>query len=267
VSAVEASLDLLWETPGLPAFDLPDGLARAYGGPLGFELPRTFANFVASVDGVTSIPALPRSNAVIAGGSTTDRFVMGLLRACADALVLGSGTLAASPRGLWTPAQAYPDAADAFAELRARLGLAPAPELVVLSATGSVDPAHPALEANAIVLTTDAGAERLGHDPRALSLGPDPRLDVAAAFELLRGRGARAILSEGGPRVLGSLLEARLVDELFLTISPLLVGRLHRGERLGLVEGSDLLRGGPLPARLLGVRRDADHLFLRYGLG
>jgi riboflavin biosynthesis pyrimidine reductase len=209
---------------------------------------------------------VPRSNALIAAGNPADRFVMGLLRASADTLVLGSGTLAASPRGRWTPEQAYPPAAEAFGALRERLGLAAAPELVVLSASGSVDPGHPALAANALVLTTDAGAERLGTDVQALSLGPGPELEGRAAFELLRARGARAILSEGGPRLLGSLLAARLVDELFLTISPLLVGRSGLDERLALVEGADLLEDGPLGAELLGVRRGGSHLFLRYGL-
>ena len=66
--------------------------------------------------------------------------------------------------------------------------------------------------------------------------------------------------------MLGSLLAANLVDELFLTISPLLVGRTALDERLALVEGADLLPEGPLGARLLGVRRDGGHLFLRYEL-
>ena len=66
--------------------------------------------------------------------------------------------------------------------------------------------------------------------------------------------------------MLGSLLAARLVDELFLTVSPLLVGRPGGDERLGLVEGADLLPGGPVAGRLLGVRRDGGHLFLRYEL-
>jgi riboflavin biosynthesis pyrimidine reductase len=263
---LEPALEVLFEAPGLPAFDLPEELAQAYGGTLGFPGTRTFANFVASIDGVTAIPSVPRSNALIAAGSSSDRFLLGLLRACADVLVVGSGTIAASPRGLWTPAQAFPDAADAYAELRVRLGLAPALELVVLSASGSVDADHPALAGNALVLTTDAGLGRLGPDVPAVSAGRGPELDIRAAFELLRSRGARRILAEGGPRVLGSLLAAGLVDELFLTVSPILVGR-DGGERFALVEGADLLATGPPRATLLGVRRDVDHLFLRYALG
>ncbi len=81
-----------------------------------------FANFVSTLDGVVAIPSLPASNRLIAADSSADRFVMGLLRACSDAVVIGAGTLSASPRSLWTPARAFPDAAEAFAELRRRLG-------------------------------------------------------------------------------------------------------------------------------------------------
>jgi riboflavin biosynthesis pyrimidine reductase len=262
-------LDLLYEPPGLPRFELPEALADLYGGTLGFEEPRLFANFVATVDGVVAIPSLPQSNKLIAAGSLADRFVMGLLRASADVVVVGSGTVAASPGGLWTAAQAFPDMAEAYAELRRRLGRPPEVEAVVLSASGSIDPAHPVFARGAIVLTTDDGAAFLaGRLPpeQVVSLGPGPFLDAAAAIGLLRDRGHRLILSEGGPRVLGSLVAAGLLDEVFLTVSPLLTGRLAGDERLALVEEADLVPGGPPELRVLGLRRDADHLFLRYDL-
>lgn len=263
-------LELLYEPPGLPSFDLPAELAAAYPGTLGFAEPRLYANFVATVDGVVAVPSLPGSNKLIAAASATDRFVMGLLRACADVLVIGSGTLTASPRGVWSPEQAYPDAAPAFAELRRRLGRPERLEVAVLSASGRLDPAHPAFAAGALVLTTGAGAAalagRLPAASEAVSLTPGPELDAATAVALLRGRGHRLILSEGGPNAIGSLLAAGLVDELFLTVSPLLLGRTPGDGRLALVEGADLLADGPLGARLLGVRRDGEHLFLRYEL-
>ena len=261
-------LEVLYEAGGLPAFDLPDELRADYGGPFGLNEPRLYANFVETIDGVTAIPSIPGSNKLVAAGSTSDRFVMGLLRACADAHLVGSGTLIASPRSVWTPEQAYPDATDAFAELRRRLGRPPNAELVILSGSGRVDPAHPAFAAGALVLTSDAGASRLeGRLPAAatvLSLGPDETLAAHAIVAALRDRGHRLILSEGGPRVIGSFLQAGVVDELFLTISPRLVGRTPLDERFGLVEGADLIPAGPVDGRLLGVRRDGDHLFLRY---
>jgi riboflavin biosynthesis pyrimidine reductase len=270
MSLIPAPLELLYEADGLPAFDLPDALAHGYGGPFGLAGSRVFANFVSSADGVTAIPSLPRSNALVAGGSKSDRFVMGLLRASADVIVIGSGTMNAAPRSLWTPEQAYPDAEAAFAELRRRLGRRPEVELAVLTARGTVDPAHPAFAAGALVLTSDAGAERLaGKLPpvaTVVSVGPSAELDLHAAVAILRARGHGSILSEGGPHVFGSLLEARLVDELFLTVSPLLFGRNAAEQRYGLVEGTDLLPGGPVEGRLLGIRRDRSHLFLRYEL-
>jgi riboflavin biosynthesis pyrimidine reductase len=262
------ALELLYEADSLPAFDLPGRLATLYGGSLGFDEPRLYANFVATVDGVVAIPSVSSSNKLIAAGSTSDRFVMGLLRACADALVIGSGTLAASPRSVWTPEQAFPDETAGFTELRRRLGRTPGPEVVVLSASGRVDPAHPAFEAGALIVTTDEGAAQLaGRLPpaaQAVSLGAG--LDPTAAVTLLRERGHRLILSEGGPHVIGALLAAGLVDELFLTVSPLLAGRPELDARLGLVEGVDLLPTGPVETRLLAVRRGGDHLFLRYEL-
>ncbi len=265
------ALEVLYERPGLPAFDLPVELASVYGGTLGFAEPRLVANFVSSIDGVVAVPSVPGSNKLIAAESTSDRFVMGLLRACADALMIGSGTLGASPASVWTPAQACPAAAEGYRELRERLGKPGQPEVVVLTASGTIDPAHPSFEAGAIVLTTDQGARRLAgrlpDEATLVSLGAANRLDPGAIVSALHERGHRLILSEGGPTAIGPLLAAGLVDELFLTISPLLVGRPSGEQRLGLVEGVDLLPGGPPGASLLGARREGEHLFLRYELG
>jgi riboflavin biosynthesis pyrimidine reductase len=261
------ALELLYEAAGLPAFDLPGELAAAYGGPLGFAEPRLFANFVSTLDGVVAVPSLPASNKLIADASQADRFVLGLLRACCDVLVIGAGTLAASPRSVWTPAQAYPPAAEAFARLRERLGRPPAPAIAVLSGSGGVDPSHPAFAAGALVLTSDDGAGRLADGLDATVVVPlGERLDPGAAVAALRARGLPLVLSEGGPHTIAPFLAAGLVDELFLTVSPLLAGRVADDRRLALVEGADLLPGGPQRAELASVRRFGDHLFLRYTL-
>jgi riboflavin biosynthesis pyrimidine reductase len=261
--ALMEPLELDFEAPGLPAFPLPEELARLYGGTLGFDEPCVFSNFVQSVDGVTAIPSVPGSNKLIAGGSAADRFVMGLLRACADVVVVGSGTLEASPRGAWSPRQAYADAADAFTELRQRIGRTGDPEVVVLTRSGRVEPSHPAFAVGAVALTTEAGAARLALPPDQVVVAGD-LLNGATILAALRSRGHSLILSEGGPHAWGPLLAERLVDELFLTVSPLLTGRTEADRRLSLVEQTDLLDDGPLDARLLGIRRSGDHLFLRY---
>ena len=81
-----------------------------------------------------------------------------------------------------------------------------------------------------------------------------------AIVAALRARGHRRILSEAGPHLFASLVAAGLVDELFLTVSPLLLGRGPE-PRLGLVAGDP---PAPPALRLEGLRRDATHLFLRY---
>lgn len=263
-------LELLHEAPGLPGYELPDELRERYGGSLGFSEPRLVANFVTSVDGVVAAPPLVQSARLISGDNESDRFVMGLLRACADAIVIGSGTLRASPRSLWTPEGPFPEAAGAFAELRRRRRRPEIPALVVLTGTGLIDPAHPALERGALVLTTDGGARHLeGRLParsEVVSLGATPTVDLGAAVALLRERGHGLILCEAGPHAFGGLLAAGLADELFLTVSPVLAGRAQGATRLGLVEGQDLLAGVGAAGRLFSVRRDGAYLFLRYEL-
>jgi riboflavin biosynthesis pyrimidine reductase len=270
VSLLAAPLELLFEADGLPAFDLPPELVEAYGGPLGFAPRRLIANFVETLDGVTAIPSRAQSHKLVAAGSEADRFVLGLLRAVADVLVIGSGTLGGSPGSVWSPAQAFPAAAESFAEARRRLGRPPELPVAVLTGSGLIDPDHPAFAGGAFVLTTDGGAEALTaalpEGSSVVSIGPGPELDLEIAVEHLAGLGHRLILSEGGPSILGGLLAAGLVDELFVTVSPILAGRTVHGDRLSLVEHADLLPGGAPRGTLLGARREGDHLFLRYAL-
>lgn len=262
-------LEVLYEAGGLPAYDLPEELASLYGGPLGFEEPRVVANFVATLDGVVSIPALVESNKLVRRGSEADRFLMGLLRACADVVLIGSGTLHGSPRTLWTAERAFPSAQRPFAELRRRRGQPPHPRLAVVTGSGALDTAHPALVNGALVLTTDVGAAALqGRLPASCELvevATGTVVDAPAAVAALLARGHRLVLSEAGPRLFGSLLAAGLVDELFLTSSPLVAGRTSAASRFGLVEGIELAPEHHVEGRLLSVRRQGAHLLLRYG--
>jgi riboflavin biosynthesis pyrimidine reductase len=261
-------LETLYEADGLPALDLPSELARLYGGALGLDEPRLFANFVSTLDGVVAIPSIPESNSLIAAGNKADHFVMGLLRALADVVLIGSGTLRASPRGTWRPEKVYPPAADAFAELRRRRSRPEQPEIAILSGRGSIDPAHPVLASGALVLTSERGATELeGSLPAAstvVTLGADVALDPHDVVSALHGRGHRLILSEAGPHTFGALLRAGVVDELFLTLSPLLAGDAGPDSRFRLVEEADLF---PLvQGRPLSIRRHEEHVFLRYEL-
>lgn len=258
------SLELLWERDGLPQQELPEELRAFYAGGLGFGEQCVYANFVETLDGVVAIQELERSNALVADASEDDKFLMGLLRAFADVVLIGSGTLLASPKGRWRPAGVYPPAKEAFAELRGRLGKPEHPAVAVVTTGASLDVTHPVL-ADATVLTTVRGAAKLEGVVRNLVAVTDgDRVDLRAALELLRSQGHSLVLAEAGPTTFGELLAGGLVDELFLTVSPVLAGRLASGRRLGLVEGVELLPQTRVAPRLLSLRRAGEHLFVRY---
>jgi riboflavin biosynthesis pyrimidine reductase len=140
--------------------------------------------------------------------------------------------------------------------------------VAILTGSGSIDPGHPVLSSGALVLTSETGAARLSDrlPPQAtvVALGEETTIDAALVVAELRARGHRLILSEAGPHTFGALLSARAVDELFLTVSPLLAGDAGPGSRLRLVEGADLVP--PLEAQPLSFRRHGAHLFTRYEL-
>jgi riboflavin biosynthesis pyrimidine reductase len=252
-------IDVLWEADDLPEQPLPESLRALYGGGLGFGGARLYANFVQTVDGIVAIPELEKSNALVADDSAADKFLMGLLRATADVVLIGSGTMLASPKGMWRPGGVYPQAADAFAKLGD-------PAVAVVSSGASLDPNHPVLQ-RAVLLTTTRGAEQFGGVlPDVVAVNDGDWVDLRAAVGVLRGRGHQRILSEAGPHVFGSLLADALVDELFLTVSPVLAGRIVDAKRFGLVEGVELLPQVRRAGRLVSVRRSEDHLFLRYWL-
>jgi riboflavin biosynthesis pyrimidine reductase len=260
---------VLAEDEDLPRWDVPDQLSELYGGAIGLDEPCVVANFIESLDGVVAVPRLPRSHAVIGDESEADRFVLALMRACADAVVVGSGTLLASPKGTWRIDRAYPPAAEALAELRARRGRSEQPLVVAVTTGASLDPAHPVLESGALVLTTEGAAARvraaLPGAAEVVAVNDGDTVDLARAVDLLRDRGCLVVLTEAGPSMFGSLVASRLVDELFLTVSPVLAGR-GATARLGLVEGVELVPQTRIAGRLRSVRTHGSHLFLRYRL-
>src|SRR5262249_59699657 len=108
---------------------------------------------------------------------------------------------------LWTPGRACPRGAGLFAERRKRLGLSEQPLLAVLSGAGSLDPAHPALAAGALVLTTERGAERLDgrlSTSEVVALPGETTGDGRAAVSDLHARGLRRVPPGAGPAVFRS---------------------------------------------------------------
>jgi riboflavin biosynthesis pyrimidine reductase len=256
-------LETLFERESLTRFGLSPELAALYAGDFGLERPRLYANFVESVDGTVALPDAGESGHVISGDNDADRFVMGLLRACADAVLIGAGTFRASPNHLWHAGRIFPPAAAAFAALRRKLELAPTPKLVLVTGSGELDPHAPAM-ADALVVTTPEGAARLrgklAPGARVVACRSSP-VSLAWVLELLRAEGHELVLTEGGPSLVGELVAESLLDELFVTVSPKIFGRSPGDERKSLIHGVDLL-GTPL--ELTSVRRYGSHLFLRY---
>lgn len=248
------------------------GLTQRYGGPLRFPArrPYVFANFVSTLDGVVSydMPGIEGA-AEVSRGHDADRFVLALLRAVADAVVVGAGTLRKEATHIWTPEHVYPDAKADFAALRASLGLRPRPLTVIVTASGDLDLSLPVFRSEVLVATTAEAARAMSPPPgvRVVAVAaraPLPPRDVVAlaAREAAGGR----VLTEGGPSLLGSFLEHGVVDELFLTIAPHLAGRSDNVRRLALVEGVAFTPATAPHGRMISVKSADDYLFTRFAL-
>ena len=258
-------LDKLFERDNLPRFELPALLGALYGGDFGLARRRLYANFVESLDGTVALPNAGESGHIISGDSQADRFLMGLLRASAAAVLIGAGTFRASPTHLWTPERIFPAATAEFAELRGRLGLRPQPKFVLLSASGDVDPRAPALVDALVVTTLEGEAKLRGTLPPGTRLiaSQSKRIALSWLVELLHTEGYERVLTEGGPSLVGELVAENLLDELFVTVSPRIFGRAPDDARKSLIHGVEL---SGMPLELMSARRHGSHLFLRYEL-
>lgn len=256
----------IFAAPGVPRSDLPDAIEQAYGA-FGLAPGVVYGNFVASLDGIVAIPDVPRSSALISGGDPADRFVVALLRAAADAVVIGAGTFRAH-EGPWTPDNAFPEAAQVLIELRKREDLDAKPTLVVVTASGDLGEPGAKLD-DAIVMTTSEGAAKLGNNAPAaqvVEVGDTGSIDMRRVMSWLQEHGFARILTEGGPKLMGEALRTEVVDELFLTVSPRIVGGGERQPRPTLATGVELPPDSPLSAELRTVHRSGAYLFLRYSL-
>lgn len=250
-------------------------LEARYGGalaiPLRTDRPTMVSNFVSTLDGVVSYnTAEAAGGGEISGFFEPDRFVMGLLRALSDAVLIGAGTFRAGAEERWTADFIHPPSGSEFADLRSELGLRRQPLTALVTASGSIDLAHPGVadpEVPVLVITTDAGARRLAHVPAHIGVhAAGDQVRPADILDALAAAGAQLVLCEGGPHLLGQLLDAHLVDELFLTLAPQLAGRPADAPRLSLVEGTGFDVACAPWARLVDLRRAGDHLFTRYRL-
>lgn len=256
---------------------LPPNLSRLYGAlrlPVPRSGPLVFSNFVSTLDGVVSLQVKGHSGGGdISGFSRQDRMVMGLLRAAADAVIIGSGTLAADPGHLWTPQAICPELADDYRRLAKAMAKRRAALNVIVSAAGTVNlrlPVFASGKVDALIVTTRRGAKRLRRNrvPGTVQIDAIRRSGEIPAAEILRAVArsidGRRVLVEGGPRLLATFYQERLVDEQFLSLAPQLSGRETGDARMSLVMGKTFAPRDPLWGRLTDVRLGDRLLFLRY---
>lgn len=284
-SPILAPLETLYATKRGKALPLPAELARLYGilrMPSARARALIISNFVTTLDGVVSLNVKGHaSGGDISGFSAQDRMVMGLLRAVADVVVVGAGTLGADRHHVWTAAGIFPRLADEYRRLRAALGKRGPPLNVIVSGSGRVDlglPVFASGEVSALIVTTSAGAKRLRKQrvPAAVEIravrssasairnNPGAIRAGAIIEQVCQVSSGKLILVEGGPRLLGSFYAERVLDEQFLTLSPQIAGRDVGDGRLSLVMGRTFAPRSPLWGTLIDVRRGSSHLFLRY---
>jgi riboflavin biosynthesis pyrimidine reductase len=273
-----APLETLLESKRGRLLPLPPRLARLYGRlrmPAARDRAHVFTNFAGTIDGVVSLNVDGhKSGGDISGFSAQDRMVMGLLRAAADAVVVGSGTFLVDRAHLWTAEDIFPRFAADYRALRAALGKRGPPLNAVVSGSGTLDlrlPLFASGKVPALVVTTQAGERNL-RKQRV----PDT-VEIRAVKSRGRAIGARAVLEavcraspgrlilvEGGPRLIADFYAEGLLDEQFLTLSPQIAGRPIPDQRISLVMGRTFAPRHPLWGTLADLRRGRSHLFLRY---
>lgn len=274
--------ELLFDDSDGPGRQLPDAWRRIYPTPWAIpssgERPYVFSNFVVSRDGRVSFNEPGQmSGATVSGFDEHDRWLMALLRARADAIVMGDNTLRIEPDHLWTAEYIFPEDAIAFAALRSHEERAALPLQVFLSLEGDIDVSAAQVFAedafHVVLATTSRGAARMSElgPTRArvevLELGDDA-VDVPELLAVLRDRfGVETVLCEGGPRAYGSMLAAGCVDDEFLALSPLVVGAAVDAPRPSLIEGVAFPAAAPPYSRPLTLHRAGDLLFLRARYG
>jgi len=263
---------------------LPDGLRELYDGDLHFctspaQRPFVIANFVSTLDGVVSYEIKGQAEgSTISGPDPADRFIMGLLRASADGIIVGARTVHnVSPKGLWVPEYTYPKAKLLYKEYRLNvLHQSDNPLRVIVSGSGKLELVRAVFRTpgvRTVVITTPDGRDELKRrgsmtldsvEVHALesSSGSIPPLPI---LRLLNSQfGIRMLLHEGGSTLFGQFLAAEAVDELFLTVSPQIAGRTADAIRPGLVQGVEFVPGSAPWFQLLSVKQMAEHLYLRY---
>jgi riboflavin biosynthesis pyrimidine reductase len=237
------------------------GLAGLYSYPGQADSPWLRANMVMSLDGAATLRG--RSGGL---SGEADRQIFAMLRALADVIVVGAGTARVEGYGPVRPRTE----GTRWAWLRE--GRPASPPIAVLTRRLDLDLASPLLarspaHARTIVITTEAapaGRRSAAARTAEVIVAGEEEVDLASAVDALAGLGYRHMLSEGGPHLLNKIVSAGLLDELCLTLSPVLAGpgagRIVQGPVPLQAPGDD----GSRPLTLAHVLADEGHLLCRY---
>lgn len=234
-----------------PAFDLSlvEAMAGFEAPPAPPGRPSVAVNMVTSIDGRAQLAGTAEGL-----GSRADRLLMRLYRAAFDAVLSGAGTLLQT--GVWLRV------GDELAARRVASGRSPNPIGVVIAGSTPIPSDARWFEgderrilivgADNPTVTVPAGTELL----RA----PDPRPSARWVLDQLAQRGVSTVLIEGGPHLNAAFVAERLVDELYWTIGPHLIG----SHALPMVAPFAPDDAEPWRGRLTSVMRHEDELLLRY---
>jgi riboflavin biosynthesis pyrimidine reductase len=219
--------------------------------------PRMLLNMVETVDGRATLKG--RSGAL---SDPADHALFIALRTAADAVLVGAGTVRTERYGRMLRDQS-------LRALRQQRGLDPEPLACIVSGRLALSEEIPLLrEPDARVVIVTASEASLPALPAQVDYvrTAGGRLDLLAAIGEIGERfGVTTLLCEGGPHLARELLASELLDEIFLTVSPLLAGgEPSGGEALRILAGAEL--DPPVGLELLGVLHSGSSLFLRYGV-
>ncbi len=212
------------------------------------DRPYVAVNFAATVDGRATIAGV--SGPI---GSAADTAMLAGLRTRFDAVMIGGGTMRAERYGRPVPSQER-------RERRERIGLPHDPLMVIVSGRLDLPWDAPMFTEGAgrVLIFTVAEAEPPETATSVRVVRQNGAVDLAAALRHLRQEcGIRALLCEGGPRLHAELQAGALVDDLFLTIAPKLVG----GEAPRIIEGE---LPGVAALELAWLLEENGELFARY---
>ncbi len=216
------------------------------------DRPFVFANMVASADGAVTFEGVTEPLSCPA-----DKRVFSLLRSLADVVLVGAGTVRAEGYGpARTPAR--------YQAERQERGQAAFPTIAVVTGTLQLDWSSPFFteaKVRPVVVTmasSDPGARERASNVADVVVAGEDSVDLGETLATLRKRGCRLLLTEGGPTLLGELVAGDLVDELCLTVSPLLTG----GDGPRITGQFDL--DAPRSLSLAHVLEEDGFLFLRY---